>query len=92
MTREEWIAFLAGAVAVAYGLAGVYFLRFWRRTGDPLFRSFAAAFGLLMANQVVVAILGDADERTGYAYILRIVGFVLILLAIVRKNLSRGAP
>ena len=90
MTRAEGIAFLAGAVAVAYALAGIYFLRFWRRTGDPLFRSFAAAFGLLMANQVIVTVLGDADERTGYAYILRVVGFVLILFAIIRKNLRRA--
>jgi len=90
MSREEWIAFLSGAAAVAYALAGIYFLRFWRRTRDPLFRSFAAAFGLLMANQVIVALLGDADERTGYAYILRVVGFLLILVAIIRKNLGRA--
>lgn len=83
------IEFLAGAVTLAYLVAGVYFLRFWWRTRDGLFRSFAAAFGLFAANQAVVSFLGPADELTGYAYVLRIIGFLLILGAIVWKNLGR---
>ena len=83
------IEFLAGAVTLAYLIAGVYFLRFWWRTRDGLFRSFAVAFGLFAANQAVVSFLGPADERTGYAYVLRIIGFLLILGAIVWKNLGR---
>jgi hypothetical protein len=89
------VEFLAGAVTLAYLIAGLYFLRFWWRTRDGLFRSFAAAFGLFAANQTVVSFLGPADELTGYAYVLRIIGFLLILGAIVWKNLGRrqqGAP
>ena len=89
------LEFLAGAVTLAYLVAGVYFLRFWWRTRDGLFRSFAAAFGLFAANQMVVSFLGPSDELTGYAYVLRIIGFLLILGAIVWKNLGRrhqGAP
>jgi hypothetical protein len=80
------IEFLAGAVTLAYFISGLYFLRFWRKTHDRLFLSFALAFWLLAANQAIVSLLGMADERSGYAYILRVLGFVLILFAIVDKN------
>lgn len=89
MREESAIEFVSGAIALAYGLAGVYFLRFWRKTRDRLFMSFAMAFWLLGLNQTIVSLLGVTDERTGYAYVLRVVGFLLILYAIVRKNLAR---
>ena len=41
------IYFLSGAVALGYMLAAMFFLRFWKRTTDVLFLSFAVAFGLL---------------------------------------------
>jgi hypothetical protein len=62
--------------------------RFWRRTRDRLFLAFAAAFMLLATNQMLAAFLGASDERTPYTYVLRVLGFVLILYAIIDKNLS----
>ena len=85
------IDFLAGALTLAYVVALFYFVRFWRRTSDRLFLAFAAAFGLLALNQIAVFALGVGDERYNYAYVLRVLGFILILAAIVDKNLfSRG--
>jgi hypothetical protein len=84
---DTTVEFFSGAVASTYFIATGFFLRFWRRTRDPLFRSFAGAFLLMGANQVIVSMLGNTDERTGYAYVLRVVGFFLILFAIVRKNI-----
>jgi uncharacterized protein DUF5985 len=88
------IDFLSGAVTLAYVIAAFYFLGFWQRTHDRLFASFALAFALLGLNQFVVFLLGAADERGNYAYVLRVLGFVLILLAIVDKNFGRrkGQP
>jgi hypothetical protein len=80
------IEFLSGAVTLAFVVAGVYFLRFWRKTGDRLFASFALAFALLALNQLAVSIFEAADERSGYSYILRVLGFALILYAIIEKN------
>jgi peptidoglycan/LPS O-acetylase OafA/YrhL len=54
-----------------------------------LFVAFAVAFVLLALNQALAFALGDADERVGYTYLLRILGFLLILAAIVDKNLGR---
>jgi zinc transporter ZupT len=83
------IDFLAGAVTLGYAVAAVLFLRFWRKTADRLFLAFAAAFVLLATNQVLAAALEFGDERTAYVYSLRVLGFLLILWAIVDKNLSR---
>ncbi len=81
------IEFLAGALTLAYVIATVYFVHFWRRTSDRLFLAFAGAFALLALNQLAVFALGVGDERQNYAYILRVLGFVLILVAIIDKNL-----
>jgi hypothetical protein len=83
------IEFLSGAVTLGFIVAAVFFLRFWRKTADRLFLAFAIAFFLLALNQALAQWLGAADERVGYTYLLRVIGFVLILAAIVDKNLSR---
>jgi hypothetical protein len=80
------IDFLSGAVTLAYVVATLYFVHFWRRTSDRLFLAFALAFALLALNQVTVFTLGVDDERYNYAYILRVLGFILILVAIIDKN------
>jgi hypothetical protein len=82
------IDFLAGATALGYTVAAVFFLRFWRTTRDRLFLAFSAAFMLLAVNQVLAAVLEYGDERTPFVYSLRVLGFLLILWAIVDKNLA----
>ena len=80
------IEFLAGAVTVGHAIAGVCFLRFFRRTRDRLFLAFALAFWLFGANQFLVTLLGAQNERATFAYVLRVLGYMLILGAIVGKN------
>jgi zinc transporter ZupT len=86
------IDFLAGAVTLGYAVAAVFFLKFWRKTADRLFLAFAAAFVLLALNQVLAAALEYGDERTPFVYSLRVLGFLLILWAIVDKNLFKRSP
>jgi len=81
------IQFLAGAVTLAYVIAAVHFFHFWHKTSDRLFVSFAVAFLLFALNQFIISVLWAADERNSYAYILRILGFVIILFAILDKNI-----
>jgi len=80
------IDFLSGAVAASYLIVAVFFLRFWRTTQDRLFILFALAFLLFAINQIGAAFLDVSDERTGYAYVLRVLGYLVILFAIVDKN------
>ena len=83
------IDFLGGAVTFGYVIATFFFLRFWGRTGDRLFLAFAVGFALLALNQALAQWLGAADERVGYTFLLRVLGFLLILAGIVDKNLGR---
>jgi hypothetical protein len=78
--------FLAGAITLGYLVAGVFFLRFWHKTSDRLFFAFAVAFLFLSMNQAIATFLEAGDERTVYAYSLRVLGFVIILWAIIEKN------
>ena len=86
------LEFLSGAVTLGFVVAAMFFMRFWRKTSDRLFLAFAVAFVFFALNQALAQWLGAADERVGYTYLLRIVGFALILAAIVDKNVSRGRP
>jgi hypothetical protein len=82
------VDFLAGAVTLGFFVAAGFFLRFWRRTRDRLFFAFAAAFVLLAVNQALAAFLGAGDELTPYTYVLRVLGFMLILYAVIDKNVT----
>ena len=43
--------FISGMVAAGFLVAGLFFIRFWRKTHDQLFISFALAFWLLGLGQ-----------------------------------------
>lgn len=83
-----WFPFLSGAVAAAFALCSMFFLRFWRRTGDGLFLSFAIAFVLLALLQALLALSDYPVEERSVLYLLRLAAFVIILVAIWRKNLQ----
>jgi heme A synthase len=84
------IAFVGGLFAMGFAVIGLLFLRFWRQTRERLFAAFAVAFWLLAAGQAVTGFLGVGRENEGGAYLLRLAAFVVILGAIVAKNISRG--
>ena len=81
-------SFLAGLIAMGFAVAGLFFLSFWRRSKDSLFASFAAAFWLLALNQALVALLGIPREEQSWIFLLRLAAFVLIIAAILRKNMG----
>jgi hypothetical protein len=83
-------AFLGGALTLGFLAASLFFLKFWRRTGDRLFLAFAAAFVLIAANQAAAVIFGVPGEDQSYIYLLRLAAFGLIILAILRKNVGRS--
>ena len=79
-------SFLSGAVSFGFLVAALFFLRFWRRTGDSLFAAFAGAFALLGLNQALLVVINVPAEERSWVYLLRIAAFVLILTAIAHKN------
>lgn len=84
--------FIGGALTVGYFVLGLFFLKFWRRTRDSLFMMFAWAFWLMAANAIAVAAFGSYDLDVGWTYLLRLLAFVLIIIAIVRKNIDAKPP
>lgn len=78
--------FLSGAVAFGFALSGIFFLRFWTRTRDGLFLAFAIAFALLGLVQAILALANFTTEDQGSIYLIRLGAFLLIILAIMRKN------
>ena len=78
--------FLSGAITFGFALAGLYFLRFWRRTHDGLFLTFAVAFVLMGLGQGVQALANVPEEERHFLFLFRLAAFGLILAAIVRKN------
>lgn len=80
--------FLSGAISLGFLTAALFFLRFWRRTHDSLFASFAIAFALLGLGQAVQALASITEEERSYIFLIRLVAFTLILIGIFRKNRS----
>ena len=79
-------SFLPGAIAMASCVAGLLFLRFWRKSRDRLFALFAIAFWLLSLHWIGLAIAHPSDETRHYFYLFRLAAFLLILWAIIDKN------
>lgn len=84
------LSFLAGAIAMGYLMAGVFFLRFWARTRDGLFLAFAGAFALMALTNALVTILEVPREEQSGFFLLRLAAFLLIIGAILGKNLKAG--
>lgn len=77
---------LVGAIAVAAFITGLFFLRFWKTTGDRFFLLFALAFWIEGADRVALQIWAARDEATPIAYLPRLLAYALIIAAVVGKN------
>ena len=80
------INLIYGALFAAYSVAGLFFLRFWVTTRDRLFALFALAFGILAAQRAALAMTHSFVEDQSLFYLLRLLAFVIIIVAILDKN------
>ena len=78
--------FMLGAIMMCYLVAGLFFLRFWRDTHDRLFMMFSLAFWLLALNQLAFVFVLEGSDARSYVYLIRLLAFILILIAIADKN------
>jgi hypothetical protein len=77
---------ISGVLLMGYAVAGLHFLRFWKRSRDRLFLLFALAFGVLAAQRVWLTLAADRPGAAVYIYAVRLLAFLLILVAIIDKN------
>ena len=86
---------IAGMLVMGYLVATAFFAAYYRSTRDRLFAFFAMSFFLLAAER-----FGESGEYTGSNtgfeeghpgfYIIRLIAFILILVAILDKNRAHG--
>lgn len=82
--------FLQGSIGTAFAVAGIFFLRYWKETRDRLFLLFALAFFTLALNRGLLAAVAESREDHYGLYLIRLAAFLIILAAIVDKNLRRS--
>ena len=86
--RPDYLVFLQGVAATGAWASGLFFLRFWRQSHDRLFAFFAVAFWLLALTWFLLALFHPDEDSRPYVYGIRLVAFILIIVAIVNKNRS----
>jgi hypothetical protein len=83
---NQW---LMGGITVACLAVGMFFLRYWRSSGDRFFVFFALSFWLEAGNRAYMALALSLDEASPVHYVVRLASYCLILVAIWDKNRRR---
>lgn len=81
--------FLSGGIAVGSFAIGLYFLRYWRSSGDRFFLFLLLSFWIESGNRVAMAFTQTSNESLPVHYLIRLVSYGLILVAIWEKNRAR---
>jgi len=82
-------ALLSGILIAEYATIALFFLRFWSKSRDRLFLMFAVAFVVLAVQRLAIAATQEILEKQAPLYLLRLVAFIVIIIAIVDKNRAR---
>jgi len=90
VTTSVIYSYLSGMITAGFLACGLFFARFWWRSRDFLFLAFAAAYWLLALNATFVVLLPAPNGERSLFYLLRIAAFLLIAIAIVRKNTNEA--
>ncbi|MGZ8378873.1 MAG: DUF5985 family protein [Gemmatirosa sp.] len=83
---------VAGALAMGYAIAALFFTKFWRRTRLALFGWFALAFGMLAVQRTMLVLFDRTPDAFPWSHVIRLLAFLMILTGIVLQNRApRGA-
>lgn len=80
--------FLHGMNTMGFLAAGLFFLRFWRKSADGIFVAFSAAFLLFALDQLFQAVSRLSPSDHDWAFFFRLTGFGLLIIAVLRKNIK----
>lgn len=81
---------LLGAIVMASSVIALFFLRFWRSTGDRFFLFFALSFFIDAVNRLALGPANQMEDNSPAYYLIRLVSYGLILFAIYDKNRPRS--
>jgi len=82
--------FLLGVLSALSLVAGMFFLKFWRKTRDSLFLAFAVSFFIRAVNDISRGSMHRPNEATLWSFLVSLAASLLIVIAIVWKNLDRS--
>ena len=80
---------MIGAIAALSFVIGSFFMRFWRVTGDRFFLLFGLSFYIEAGNRILLGMLPAWREDMPAYYLVRLLAYALILVAIIGKNRRR---
>jgi len=86
--------FLSGITMATFSASGLFFIKFWRASGDRFFFNFAIACWLLAFERVATLFIHEAfepvrnsfDGAGTWVYLVRLAAFALIAVAVLKKN------
>jgi hypothetical protein len=86
--------FLSGFAMATFWASGVFFLKFWKASHDKFFIYFATTCWLLATERLVSLFVHGAFEdisqvemdNSSWVYCIRLLAFIMILIAIFEKN------
>lgn len=81
--------FLSGGIVMANAAIGLIFYRFWRNSRDSLFLMFSLAFWVFAIERTLLVFVTPTNEITPLIYLVRVLGFFLIVWGILEKNRGR---
>lgn len=87
---ETLLDFAAGALTLGFLIVGLFFLRFWRSTGDRFFLFFALSFFIEALSRVFLAPVAQSTDDAPMYYLIRLLSYALIVFAILDKNRPRN--
>ena len=79
-----------GATCMGSLVIALFFLRFWRNSGDRFFLYFAASFFIQGLQRLYSAVHDAGGEDSPLHYLVRLLAYGLILWAILEKNLPKN--
>jgi hypothetical protein len=78
--------FLLGALVMGDVVLALFFLQYWRVTRDRFFLFFTWSFVVGAASRLVLAVHLGNDEFEPLVYLIRLLSYAIILVAIIDKN------
>jgi len=92
------ISFLGGISVATFLASALFFLKFWKASRDRFFLYFSIACVLIAMDRFVsLFIVGtqesiwtESTESDSWVYLMRLLAFVVIAVAVVDKNRASG--
>lgn len=81
--------FLLGFIAACSLVAGLFFLRFYRSTRDPLFLAFLIFFVVQGSTNTATLEMSQPNVGTPMIFVIRLLSVLVVLAAILWKNVAR---